>query len=47
MLKLKLGYKLPAEAYLYKYNLLYYWIRENNSASENNSNVKTIGGEEQ
>jgi hypothetical protein len=24
MLKLKLGYELPAKAYLYKYRLLYY-----------------------
>jgi hypothetical protein len=31
MLKPKLGYELPAEAYLYKYRLLYYQKRENNS----------------
>jgi hypothetical protein len=37
MLKLKLGYELPAEAYLYKYRLLYYQKRENNTRSQNNN----------
>jgi hypothetical protein len=46
-LKLKLGYKLPAEAYLYKYNLLCYQIREDNTKSQNNNDIETIVGKEQ
>jgi hypothetical protein len=33
MLKPKLGYELTAEAYLYKYRLLYYQKGENNTPS--------------
>jgi hypothetical protein len=40
LLKPKLGYELPVEAYLYKYRLLYYRKREDNSENQNNKQWK-------
>jgi hypothetical protein len=47
MLKPKLGYKLPAEALLIEVQAIVLLKRENNRNSQNNSNTRTITGEEQ
>jgi hypothetical protein len=47
MLKPKLGYKLPAEALLIEVQAIVLPKRENNRNSQNNSNTRTIMGEEQ
>jgi hypothetical protein len=47
MLKLKLGYKLPAEALLIEVQVIVLPERENNRNGWNNSDVRTIAREEQ
>jgi hypothetical protein len=42
--KPKLGYKLLATAYLYKYRLLFYWMKEDNSDDKNNKRSKNNNG---
>jgi hypothetical protein len=47
MLKLKLGYKLPAEALLIEVQVIVLPERENNKSKQNNRTARTIAREEQ